>query len=1125
MAELVAAPVDDEEAGLTLGGAVATGLDNLREVPRGVVHGMVQGLASSAETLRSAAPPSFAWPNAYDRGYQAISGQLPPDPDAFIKAVKGVIDPPETPLGGVVSGVSQFLTGYNTAGKMFGTAASGLARGAQTAARGAMSDAAFFDAQQEDLSNLIQAQPALANPVTELLAIDPEAPDWLNRGKRALEGVALGGLTDGLLFAIRAISRNARARMAAPAQPAGAPALPATPTVADALAESERAAAEAAQQRFQRDWLILGDPDAPLVRKVETPSPKAAIRAEMQAADAAAKFGEDRVVSEALSPPKPFTPPATGRTEIGAGVEINFSRIESLDDVRAAMKQIAALRAPELAAAKGPVQTWATTRLHSGEVDALDALFSRGKRPLSAEETHAARSFWLATSEKLTETAEAATRDPSPGNLAAFRKMMAINNVVQDEIAGAASASGRSLNAWKIAVRETQSQQRALAQLVDEMGGADFNQALAARVAALGRSGELTARDALVKGTLRARAGEALWSVYVNALLSGPRTHVANTVSGPVVAAWNNFDTFVASRIGSVLGRTDDMVEKGEAAEALFGQIEGVKDAFRISRHYDEASTAWRSMAGAADPFGGGKLDIKARPLSADALGIRPGTFPAAVADTLGAVTNIPSRALEVEDVVNKTMIYRGALQRLAFRQAMSEQKAGRLTGDLALRERVNALLAEPPAALHDRALYEAQQATFTNDPGPKLRALLALREQVPVLKVPLTFVKTPAKIFLWATEHSPLAPLVREWRDDIAAGGARGDMALARLATGTAAGLTAADLAMRGYITGRAPIDAGERDHFYRSGKREYAVLIGDRYWSFNRIDPLGTILGVAGDLALRAASPDFDADAEVNVTRAHADLISAIAASALSKSWMSGFSGFMRAVIMQDKAAETYVERLAGSVVPTVFNDIARAQDPWQRQLSGMADAVHNRLPGDHSSLPVKRDLWGQPLSTSSGFGWAYDFVSPIASSRFNPAPIDQVLKGLDFYPSPPQWKQTFQMEDPVLGAVEGQVDLRRHPAAYWRMVELAGNALPLAHLDGLGARDVLNQMAEGRGPLAGAWLAQPGDEGRRQLIAQVLQDYRDAARQQVLAENPQLIPDIFRDFDTRRLERGQP
>jgi hypothetical protein len=59
--------------------------------------------------------------------------------------------------------------------------------------------------------------------------------------------------------------------------------------------------------------------------------------------------------------------------------------------------------------------------------------------------------------------------------------------------------------------------------------------------------------------------------------------------------------------------------------------------------------------------------------------------------------------------------------------------------------------------------------------------------------------VRTPANILSYAIERTPLAPLVKMWREDVRAGGARADLALARMSTGTMILLTTADLAERG--------------------------------------------------------------------------------------------------------------------------------------------------------------------------------------------------------------------------------------------------------------------------------------------------------------------------------------
>ena len=68
----------------------------------------------------------------------------------------------------------------------------------------------------------------------------------------------------------------------------------------------------------------------------------------------------------------------------------------------------------------------------------------------------------------------------------------------------------------------------------------------------------------------------------------------------------------------------------------------------------------------------------------------------------------------------------------------------------------------------------------------------------------------------------------------------------LARITTGSLLIATAADMAMSGIVTGRGPSDRRERQAMERGGWQPYSIKVGDRYFAYNRLDPIGMSLAV---------------------------------------------------------------------------------------------------------------------------------------------------------------------------------------------------------------------------------------------------------------------------------------
>ncbi len=123
----------------------------------------------------------------------------------------------QTFVGGLGEGVTQFLTGFIPVAGVAGRVGM-LTKVAKTgkkalnlkgyAAAGAVADFSVFQAQEQRLSNLIQAFPSLANPVNEYLAADDSDGEIEGRFKNTIEGLGIGGLTDSLFMGVKALKRK-----------------------------------------------------------------------------------------------------------------------------------------------------------------------------------------------------------------------------------------------------------------------------------------------------------------------------------------------------------------------------------------------------------------------------------------------------------------------------------------------------------------------------------------------------------------------------------------------------------------------------------------------------------------------------------------------------------------------------------------------------------------------------------------------------------------------------------------------------------------------------------------------------------------------------------------------------
>nr|DAQ24496.1 MAG TPA: hypothetical protein [Caudoviricetes sp.] len=147
-------------------------------------------------------------------------------------------------------------------------------------------------------------------------------------------------------------------------------------------------------------------------------------------------------------------------------------------------------------------------------------------------------------------------------------------------------------------------------------------------------------------------------------------------------------------------------------------------------------------------------------------------------------------------------------------------------------------------------ALRMAEYTTYSQDVTTQwVRAINDASNRSPVLKVLMPFVKTVWNVQIDALEHTPFAFLSKQWRNDWSAKGWSREEALGRAAVGTMFMVYAYQLCDEGIITGALSEDKSKREAQTRAGIRPYSIKIGDTYIPYDRLDPLGTLLGIVAD------------------------------------------------------------------------------------------------------------------------------------------------------------------------------------------------------------------------------------------------------------------------------------
>ena len=1012
----------------------------------------------------------------------------------------------DTERGGFARGLGQFTTNFLGLGKAFKAmgaiqGSGAVATAANSGLRSALSTFAGFEGMDNPVNGLVQAFPSLEGDITEFLDSDAEDPELLNKLRTGMLDLGAGAMVDtaiGGLRALRGIGNQAK------------PLLKAAETIDEATKHMDEV-----KGTFKD---LIGDVESPDLI-VRSDAPEGMARAAIDGADGEAD-----------------------------DVFVNWARIDSSDDVKQLIQDLADADAPNINAARRGVRSNEVTELAADEVDAWTALQNRRQgTPMNAEETLAARKLWTSSGRKTMELAQAVKSGGGVPEQVAFRKMLAVHATIQEQVIAARTETARALQQWRIPAGEVADFSVAFDDLFKQVELDPTTRQLAEGLSTLNAMGGSQLADQFVYANGRlgklakfgAHASEIVTQLYYGSMLSGLHTQMRNIIGNTGMMGLNVAERKLAYGIGRSLG--DEQVASSEAGAMMFGMVQGARDAFRISaKSRKVAEMQGRTAGGFVDAlktgdsgFGIGKVDTgRVGALSAERLKLDPDSAWGRGADFIDTATQSPTRMLGAMDEVFKTSNFRAEIMAQAHRKAQKELSEGIITRE-AFQDRVTTLVNDPDQFAKIAAQEQAQIATFTSRPkDTKTWKAMRAVSQIPVFgKLVLPFSGTPYNIAIESIERMPvIAGLSKKWREELMAGGARTDIALAKMGMGSMFLAAAGDLAANGYLTGDMQSMGAEREQRARLGERSMTVRVDvpwddtdqPRTFSFRGLDPLTFSLGIAANTFEILSDDDFS-DANKDAEDVAVAAILAIGAQFASANYMSGVSDFFDAMSDPKRYGESYFERLASVAAPAIVGQASRSMDPTMREATTMWEAVIAKTPWS-TGLAARRDAWGRPLTRESGLGKSYDVISPIYSAQQDVAPVDEELQRLGAAIGKPSRVATFEGVN---------VDLKKFPYIYSRYQEIQGLELTDT-VDGapvvVGAFgyvnngkpmvEELNDLVSGNHPSSAIYeLGTDGREGdKATMIRQIVTEYRKQARRQILEEFPELKAEVESRSDER-------
>jgi len=257
-------------------------------------------------------------------------------------------------------------------------------------------------------------------------------------------------------------------------------------------------------------------------------------------------------------------------------------------------------------------------------------------------------------------------------------------------------------------------------------------------------------------------------------------------------------------------------------------------------------------------------------------------------------------------------------------------------------------------------AVIDAETAVFQN--RTMLGDIARHIQRAPGAEFVIPFGRTPSAIAMQIVNYSPVGA-VKAVVENIQNFDQRlFSQAIGRSVVGTATLYVGAMLFKAGLMSLDRPKTERERELWKVEGRSANSIKIGDQWRSVQVLGPAGTVLMIGGHFA--KAMDDTGSPTKAMVTA-----LAGGAKSFSEQTFLKGLNNSVQALMDPERSFETFASSLAGSAVPTIVADIARASDSTERRVSGPVERIESRIPGLRQSLEPSMTVFGQDLPRYGG------------------------------------------------------------------------------------------------------------------------------------------------------------
>lgn len=915
---------------------------------------------------------------------------------------------------------------------------------------GAPVDAFAFDPEDPNIGNflastsVISDNPTALQAVNEFLATAPEDSELVNRGKNALVGILAGALTEGLFHGASKLLGRKAARAKEFVKEVDEYSKAQAEQVADVIENAKNTMSEdqvvKTQETIQKgiqgieNGQILDDSVGANISRLSD-----------EDLDKAATIFKDISKGKSVDLPDDETIPINMRKLVE-----NFDLGDSPEQVITSIKSLGRLL-KDTGKLPRDIPFEESVKDITDILGVSDTQFiSNLQKTVGGVEdampyVQASRISLKITSKRADDAVKKFLADDSVVNEATMNRAIADVSQIVEATSGLATASGRLLQKHKEAMKTTFKEEHDLIKM--DMINRVINpskkiaKTTAARAQKIKEKKFISKRGG-VKGAIEdiegadlertkamvgylhksfaARTRDALLEVYINGLLSNPKTQLVN--------AFGNSSAFVTTVMerawAGIRNDAVDGVHIGEFQQMLMATWESKIDFF---------STMYSAIRKGPSDFAV-KMDFirpHSRALSAARFN-QTGVTGKAI-DFMGSLVSLPGRALMSADEAFKLVNYRAEVRALSHRKAIRDLgKLPETAEDFKfVKDQRTKHMQNVPRDIEEAAKEFSSRNTFTNklenievidEATGQVKELRGMArnfqrvieaDQTGLTKIFIPFFQTPANLLAFTFHRVPglnkLSKVIQ--RELSSPDRAVRQIAEAKAATGMTLLSTATFLGWSGNITGAPPSDPQLRRALEEAGWQPYSRITETGYEPYNRLDPLGVLFAAGANMALLGKSMvDFSGhvdeygytrELEEEYKQAFADFSLATARLVTDRHYLQGFAlamdmfrgsprawerglenvttafnpakGFyssFRRALRKGFNPQREQERLQESLIEPGDGQLDVLHKEYEREMNNLVDDIVRGIPGYGDTLadperfrPPKRNLIGEP------------------------------------------------------------------------------------------------------------------------------------------------------------------